>query len=66
MKINSFSVGSAPNHNEDFLEYVNMGIDGYAVVMADGLFGTEHTRVVKFMISYASLWLSEINFDGTT
>ena len=29
MKINSFSVGSAPNHNEDFLEYVNMGIDGY-------------------------------------
>ena len=33
MKINSFSVGSAPNHNEDFLEYVNMGIDGYAVCL---------------------------------
>lgn len=30
------------------------------------LFEIDHTRVVKFMISCASLWLLDINFDGTT
>lgn len=42
MKINSFSIGSAPYHNEDCLKYENMGINGYAVVIADGMGGLPH------------------------
>ena len=39
MKINSFSIGSTSNHNEDCVAHVNMGINGYAVAMADGMGG---------------------------
>jgi len=47
MKINSFSVGSAPNHNEDFLKYENMGINGYAVVIADGMGGLRYGEIAS-------------------
>jgi protein phosphatase len=47
MKINSFSVGSTPNHNEDYVTYANMGINGYAIVMADGMGGLPHGEVAS-------------------
>ncbi len=47
MKINSFSVGSTPNHNEDYLRYENMGINGYAVVLADGMGGLPHGEIAS-------------------
>jgi serine/threonine protein phosphatase PrpC len=47
MKINSFSIGSTPNHNEDSIAHANMGINGYAVVMADGMGGLPHGEVAS-------------------
>lgn len=47
MKINSFSIGSTPNHNEDSVAHANMGINGYAVVMADGMGGLPHGEVAS-------------------
>ena len=47
MKINSFSIGSTPNHNEDCVAHANMGINGYAVVMADGMGGFPHGEVAS-------------------
>ncbi len=44
MKINSFSIGSAPI-NEDFFVYRNMGINGYVIVLADGMGGLPHGDV---------------------
>ena len=47
MKINSFSIGSTSNHNEDCVAHVNMGINGYAVVMADGMGGLSHGEIAS-------------------
>ena len=47
MKINSFSIGSTPNHNEDCVAHANMGINGYAVVMADGMGGLPHGEIAS-------------------
>ena len=47
MKINSFSIGSTSNHNEDYLKYENMGINGYAVVLADGMGGLPHGEIAS-------------------
>ena len=47
MKINSFSIGSTPNHNEDSIAHANMGINGYAFVIADGMGGLPHGEVAS-------------------
>ena len=47
MKVSSFSIGSVPSHNEDCLKYENMGINGYAVVIADGMGGLPHGEVAS-------------------
>ena len=39
MKINSFSIAGTSCHNEDSLEYVNMGLYGIGAVLADGMGG---------------------------
>ena len=62
MKINSFSVGSSPNHNEDFLKYVNMGIDGYAVVMADGMGGLRHGEIASKIVCTTILSHIQANY----
>ena len=35
------------NHNEDCVAHVNMGINGYAVVMADGMGGLPHGEIAS-------------------
>lgn len=52
MKVSSFSIGSVPSHNEDCLKYENMGISGYAVVIADGMGGLPHGEVCATIISH--------------
>lgn len=47
MKISSFSIGSTPSHNEDCLKHENIGINGYAVVIADGMGGLPHGEVAS-------------------
>lgn len=47
MKISSFSIGSTPSHNEDYLKYENMNINGYAVVIADGMGGLPYGEVAS-------------------
>ena len=62
MKINSFSVGSAPNHDEDFLKYVNMGIDGYAVVIADGMGGLRYGEIASKIACTTILSHIQVNY----
>ena len=51
MKINSFSIAGTSCHNEDSLEYVNMGLYGIGAVLADGMGG---------------LYLGNVAADATT
>ena len=62
MKINSFSIGSAPNHNEDFLKYVNMGINGYAVVIADGMGGLRYGEIASNIACTTILSHIQVNY----
>ena len=47
MKINSVSIGSTPNHNEDSIAHANVGINRYAFVIADGMGGLPHGEVAS-------------------
>lgn len=54
MKINSFSIGSTPT-NEDFLLCSNMGINGYVIVLADGMGGLPHGDVAAQIAGKAAV-----------
>ncbi len=54
MKISNFSIGSTPT-NEDFLLCSNMGINGYVIVLADGMGGLPHGDVAAQIAGKAAV-----------
>lgn len=62
MEINSFSIGCIPHHSEDCLKYEDMGINGYAVVIADGMGGLPYGEVASSIACTAIISHIQTNF----